>query len=148
MEEGAGEGRLRIRAPRCWESPHKCADSREFRETVASDRDWTVGKFRLSPEHCPDCPYYDRAQLWGHLLYQDRFLEGYGGSFFQTARGGGLNKSTPFQLRQFLVEAGFRISAWAPALLSNQPPRELLERFALADLVTHTILFRAERRPC
>jgi len=136
---------LRIRAPRCWESRAKCETSREFRDRVARESDWTVGRFVLTPERCADCPYFQRAQLWGHLLFQDSFSNGFGGSFYQTGGGGGLNKITPFQLRQFLVEAGFRITDWRPARLSNVPPPELIERFTLQDLTTHTLLFRAER---
>lgn len=145
VEPAPGGRSLRVRAPSCWKSAAKCQESAQFRAAVARDMDWTVGRFELTPERCPDCPYFHRAQLWGHLLFQERFGGAFGGDFYRTGAGGGLNKVTPFQLRQFLIEAGFRIASWQPAVLENRPPRELLDRFSLSDLTTHTILFRAER---
>ncbi len=33
-----------------------------------------------------------------------------------------LNKVTTFQLRQFIIEAGFDIESWIPNMIANKPP--------------------------
>jgi len=83
--------------------------------------------------------------LWGHLLYQESYNEVYAGTFFKTNLGGGLNKITPFQLRQLLIEMGFAVTTWSTRLITNEPPAELLRLFSRSDLQTATILFAAEK---
>jgi len=134
----------RSRAVPCWESPDKCAASAEFRKEV-EQKDWTIGTATLTPHDCSQCTYFHRAQLWGHLLYQDSFNRDYPTEFFRTNPDGSLNKVTPFQLRQFLVEAGFKVTTWELAAITNAPPPELMQLFSESDLRTLTILFAAEK---
>jgi SAM-dependent methyltransferase len=131
--------------PRCWESPRKCDTSAEFRQRCEARHDWTVKSWALTPEDCTRCLYYQRAQLWGHLRFQDDFPRNYPGDFFRCGIDGGLNKVTPFQLRQHVVEAGFKVTAWVLDLAQNEPPPELLAAFPRADLMIGNILLVAER---
>ncbi len=133
------------KAVRCWDAAEKCTASTEFREEVGTKYDWTVKQFVLTPYDCTQCPYFHRAQLWGHIRYQDSFTQNYPGAFFKTNRAGSLNKVTPFQLRQFLVEAGFKITAWEPVMITNDPPVELKQVFNEHDLRTAMILFAADK---
>ena len=107
--------------------------------------DWTVRQWHLTPEDCTRCLYYQRAQLWGHLLYQDEYARNYPGDFYSCRADGGLNKVTPFQLRQHLIETGFVVSAWVLDLVKTEPPAELLKAFHPLDLKTGNILFTADR---
>jgi predicted SAM-dependent methyltransferase len=143
--EGSEPMRIERRGPACWTVPEKCEASRDFRGWYAKEHDRHALDWALTPESCERCPYYRRAQMWGHLLYQDDFPRVYAGEFFRTLKDGGLNKVTPYQLRQFLVEAGFVVTTWKPVMVANAPPAELLERFSRSDLQTGPILFSADR---
>src|SRR5262245_681479 len=132
-------------AVRCWESPAKCDASADFRRRCEEWSAWTVKEWELTPEDCTRCLYYQRAQVWAHLLYQDEFPRNYPGPSNRCGVDGGLNKATPFQVRQYLLEAGFRIAAWVEDLAANDPPPELLRRFTPADLRINNILFAADR---
>ncbi|HZR79947.1 MAG TPA: class I SAM-dependent methyltransferase [Candidatus Binatia bacterium] len=137
--------RIDSKAVPCWTSPSKCEASRDFREHYEKNFDWHARNWTLTPEDCTRCPYYRRSRFWAHLLCQDDYPTLFDGDFFQTLRDGGVNKVTPFQLRQFLVESGLRILTWEPERLKNVPPEELSMRFAIDDLQTGPILFAAER---
>jgi 2-polyprenyl-6-hydroxyphenyl methylase/3-demethylubiquinone-9 3-methyltransferase len=121
------------------------ASSEQFREEVRTKYDWTVGTWTLTPHDCQACPYYQRAQIWGHLLYQENFLRNYQGEFYKTNPAGGLNKVTPFQLKQLLIEAGFEVAYWEPTYVDNVPPRSLTAQFCEKDLQTDNILFAADK---
>jgi len=129
----------------CWTSPDKCRASESFREQYAKDHDWQVTRWALTPDDCERCSYFQRAQLWAHLRYQDQFPAVFAGKFFHTRTDGGLNKVTAFQLRQFLVEAGFTVTTWMPVHVANVPPPELLANFTLSDLQTGPLLFAADK---
>lgn len=132
---------LQSKAPPCWKSPHKCAASATFRQEAEQQYDWTLKGWTLTPSDCSLCSYYHRAQLWGHLLFQEYYRKDFPGDFFQTRLECGLNKVTPFQLRQFLVEAGFDLVTWERSMINNVPPPELTRLFPIDDLQTGCILF-------
>ncbi|HYT89120.1 MAG TPA: class I SAM-dependent methyltransferase [Gemmataceae bacterium] len=133
------------RAVRCWESPVKCDASAAYRKECEARPDWRVADWQLTPEDCSHCLYYQRAQLWGHLIYQDEFTRNYPGTASRCGVDGGLNKLTPFQVRQLLIEAGFRVAIWVLDAALNEPPAALLERFTATDLKVSNILFAVDR---
>lgn len=133
------------KAVQCWAVSEKCTASSEFRKRYSEVHDWHARDWVLTPDDCSRCPYYRRAQLWAHLLYQDDYRQLYQGDFFRTSPGGGLNKITAYQLRQFLLETGFRLVVWNTIRIENAPPEVLLERFSLEDLQTGPILFHCEK---
>jgi len=135
----------RSRAVACWQAPNLCEASAEFRAMIEQKHDWNIKDWVLAPDNCPACPYYRRSQLWGHLLYQQDFNTIYAGVFFKTNPTGGLNKVTPFQLRQLLIEAGFTLTTWSARRIANEPPADLLELFTKNDLQTASILFAGDK---
>ncbi len=104
---------------------------------------------RLTPEDCRKCPYYRRAQPWAHLLNQLEFRNVFPQVGFTTGYAkSSLNKVTPFQLRQFVIEAGFEIERWVPHVINNEPPDELLKppfNFSRQDLCSSTITVRCRK---
>jgi hypothetical protein len=58
---------------------------------------------------------------------------------------GGLNKVTPFQLRQFLVEAGFVVNYWYATKVTNKLPCALRRILYEQDLRAVNILFAADK---
>jgi 2-polyprenyl-6-hydroxyphenyl methylase/3-demethylubiquinone-9 3-methyltransferase len=141
-----------FQGPRCWESTTKCAASADFRRSIRERLSWTWGDWnesQLTPDNCIYCPYYRRAQPWAHLLYQQEFRQVFPQQCFTTGYpGSGLNKITPFQLRQFLIEAGFNIELWVPIYINNHPPQELLRppfNFSIEDLCTAMIAVRCSK---
>jgi SAM-dependent methyltransferase len=136
--------RIHVKSVPCWDSPLKCEASKDFREQ--SERTYgTLMNLTLTPEDCAKCHYYQRSHIWAHLLFQDVYPDIYQNDFFISSRCGGVNKITPFQLRQFLIEAGFEVTTWRPNRIANEPPAALANRFAIEDLQTATILFAAEK---
>jgi SAM-dependent methyltransferase len=129
----------------CWESPARCEASAEFRKTCEGRYEWTVKDWQLTPEDCSRCLYYQRAQVWSHLLYQDEYPRNYPGRSYRCAVDGGLNKATPFQVRQHLIETGFRVPVWVLDEAANDPPPILLRQFTPTDLKVSNILFAADR---
>jgi SAM-dependent methyltransferase len=129
----------------CWKSRAKCETSLQFRADIERLHDWTIAAWQLTPQDCRQCPYYRRSQLLAHIRYQDDYNRIYPGAFFKTNATGGLNKVTPFQLRQFLVEAGFIVSYWNAAKATNRVPSALRHTLHEQDLRTATILFAAEK---
>ena len=142
-------GAIEFLGPRCWQERRKCAVSEDFRRGIAERLPWTWDdrtESRLDPRDCTQCPYFRRAQPWGHLLCQSQFRRVFAQPCFTTGYpGSSLNKITPFMLRQFLIEAGFDIERWVPHTVPNQPPVELLRppfSFSADDLVTTTVSVR------
>ena len=137
--------------PRCWESPELCEASREFRTALALNPScWTeVDERSRTPHDCRLCPFFKRARPWAHLVHADAFPRVFQNDFFSTGRpGSGLNKITPFQLKQFIVEAGFDLEVWRRNTVPNDPPPELLADphwHNPADLKTLNIIARARR---
>lgn len=137
---------------RCWENDAKCETSAEFRRLLHENFNWTWNEWneaQLTPDNCHYCPYYRRSQPWSHLLYQNEFRQVFPQPCFTTGYPrSGLNKITPFQLRQYLIEAGFDIQAWVPRTVNNQPPQELLRppfNFSVDDLCTSVIAIRCSK---
>ena len=64
---------IESKAVPCWTNAEKCAASVEYRQKCEQRHDWTVKEWHLTPEDCTKCTYYHRAQVWGHLLYQDSY---------------------------------------------------------------------------
>lgn len=138
-----------FQGPACWSDPHKCEVSVEFRHSISDRFPWTWNEQTealLNPDDCQTCPYYRRAKPWAHLIYQQDFRRIFPQVCFTTGYAGhkqsSLNKVSPFQLRQFLIEAGFRIESWTPNMVANQPPPFLTQppySFHSDDLRTCTI---------
>jgi 2-polyprenyl-6-hydroxyphenyl methylase/3-demethylubiquinone-9 3-methyltransferase len=138
--------------PDCWATSEKCESSREFRSTLATSSPWAWGEAQemaLTPLNCDACPLFKRARPWAHLLYADEFNKVFDQEFFTTGRAGsGLNKVTPFMLRQFMVEAGFSLELWHRNFVANEPPPALLcepHWHNAMDLRTLNILARGKR---
>jgi SAM-dependent methyltransferase len=138
--------------PRCWELEAKCRESLGFREKLKTTAPWgwdeKIEK-RLTPDNCPDCPFFKRTNPWAHLLFQDEFNQIFPQIFFSSGRtSSGLNKITPYMLRQFLIESNFKIEIWHRNFAKNEPPVELLqEPYCLSeiDLRTLNIVTRARK---
>ena len=117
--------------PKCWLSKKRCNLSLDWRKNMRKNRPWTWDKKRenlLNPKNCINCPFYKRTYPWSHLLWQDNFDDYFHESAFSTGRTGSrLNKVTPFQLAQFLVEAGFHIEIFKRTFINNDPPTNLLK---------------------
>lgn len=146
------DGGVRFLGPKCWESSDKCATSTEFREKLRKNYAWIVEEDfndRLTPENCSDCPFFKRAQPWAHLLYQSEFRTLFRKPGFTTGRlESSLNKMTSFQVRQLLIEAGFRVVKEHRSLLDNDPPPELLVEpfnFSAIELRTGAHRFLARK---
>jgi hypothetical protein len=118
--------RIETVGPACWLDAQKCEASAVHRSKVGRDLPWTWddrNERTKNPANCAECHYYMRSQPWAHLIYQDQFLSLYPQASFHTGiEGASLNKITPFQLRQFILEAGFRIERSERALVDNEPP--------------------------
>jgi SAM-dependent methyltransferase len=116
--------------PECWTFAERCEASRDFRTAMAASAPWAwddVGESALTPENCEACLLFKRTKPWAHLLYADTFNAVFPQEFFTSGRPrSGLNKITPFMLRQFILEAGFGIDVWHRNFVLNDPPRELL----------------------
>lgn len=140
------------KGPACWESPDKCAASAAHRAKLMKDLWWTWDERmerKLTPTDCTQCPYYKRSQPWAHLRHQHEFREVYPQTCFTTGYPkSSLNKVTPFQLRQFVIEAGFDITGWVANKITNTPPPELSAppyNIPAADLTTCTITVYARK---
>ncbi len=138
-----GVGEIVRQGPACWDHGADCSLSKPVREDVARRFPWTWdhrNEAHLTPPACADCHYYRRSQPWAHLLYQDDFASLFPQNSFSTGKpNSSLNKVTIFQLRQFLIEAGFEIEKEERAIVSNQPPDSLLQgpnQFTARDLKT------------
>jgi SAM-dependent methyltransferase len=143
-----------FQGPCCWETTSKCAASADFRKSLSERLHWTWNEWneaQLTPDNCNYCPYYRRSQPWAHLLYQQEFRQVFPLPCFTSGyASSGLNKITLFQLRQFLIEAGFNIESWTPIRINNKPPLELLSppfNFSVDDLCTAVVAVRCSKAP-
>lgn len=140
--------------PKCWDSDAKCEISKNHRSSITERFPWTWDPQmdeQISPANCMNCPYYKRSQPWAHLLYQNDFWHLFPQVCFTSGWGkkSSLNKVTLFQLRQFLIEAGFDIELWIPHQIANIPPAQLLKapfHFSTDELTTTTVAIRAKKR--
>lgn len=112
--------------PECWSDRRKCQASAEFRHSIAQRFPWTWDEQTeslMDPNACDECPYYKRSRPWAHLIFQDDFRKVFPQVSFTTGYGkSSLNKITTFQLRQYIIEAGFDIESWVPSMVANKPP--------------------------
>lgn len=133
--------------PECWNSAERCEASREFRAAMSASAPWSwnaAADSALTPSDCGRCAFFKRARPWAHLLNADAFSSVFPQPFFTS----GLNKITPFMLRQFILEAGFTLDVWHRHLVQNTPPHELLGDpywHNETDLKTLNIIARASR---
>lgn len=148
-----GEGGIVQQGPKCWEHEDKCHISEEHRANVGRKLPWTWddrNERTKNPQSCSDCDYFKRSRPWAHLIYQDEFARLFPQPAFSTGKSGSsLNKLTPFQLRQFFLEAGFDVELEARATVGNVPPAELLEgfpNFSADDLRTSMYRLLCRRR--
>src|SRR5262249_56242305 len=106
-------GYVEFQGSRCWDSPDKCDLSTEHRARLVRvfRSGWDArSDAARSPDDCSRCPYWKRAQPWAHLLFADEFMAVFPQEYFQSSGPlGALNKATPFQVRQFVREAGLEI---------------------------------------
>jgi hypothetical protein len=122
----------------CWTSLSGCISSEKHRAQLSRERVWQWGDVSDStrdPSNCQNCNYRIRAQPWAHLIAANNFASVWPEAFFTDA----LNKITPFQLRQYLIEAGYQIDSEVRNELNNKVPQELLHQFTDSDLRTFTI---------
>lgn len=148
-----GEGPQIVRqGPACWEAAERCEASKDHRLTVMKNLWWTWDEAmerRLTPHDCTQCPYYKRSQPWAHLRHQHEFREVFRHVGFTTGYPkSSLNKLTLFQLRQFVIEAGFDIVGWVANRVLNEPPEDLTSppfNFSRDDLQTCTVTVVARR---
>jgi hypothetical protein len=144
--------RIETVGPACWRDARKCDASASHRTNVARDFPWTWddrNERTKDSANCHACHYYIRSQPWAHLIYQDQFLSLYPQESFHTGvKGGSLNKITPFQLKQLIIEAGFRIERDERTFVDNQPPEILVKKehgVSMVDLRTTMVRILARK---
>jgi hypothetical protein len=143
------DGYITFQGIDCWASEEKCEKSSAHRRSIIEKFYWTWGPeidARLTPEDCASCPYYKRSQPWAHLAYAHEFLAVYPEPGMLTGRAHSLlNKVTPFQLLQFVTEAGFRVVKYTRNYIKNSPPPQVLKLgISLDDLATMSLYVLAE----
>ena len=115
----------------CWNLPDRCQTSEAHRVSIKTNFPWTWDdklENTRDPENCAGCFYFRRSQPWAHLIYSADFRNLFSRECFCTGTANSsLNKITTFQLRQYLVEAGFNIHKVHRTQVVNQPPSLLLE---------------------
>ena len=115
----------------CWTKPERCAAYILNRKNLPNWQ-WSVDSEETVGHDCDQCNYKLRSQPWAHLLYQNEFNKIWPEPFFKNS----LNKITIFQIRQFLMEAGFGISNEQRSWISNEIPADLICNFSKHDLQT------------
>jgi len=145
------ENRIERVGPACWLDANKCEASAAHRDQIRRDFPWTWDERNersKDPANCVNCHYYMRSQVWAHLIYQDQFLSLYPQASFHTGvEGASLNKITPFQLRQFILEAGFCIERLERTFVENKPTTEFHKELGVPalDLRTATVRILARK---
>ena len=150
-----GEGnRIEFKGPQCWSDPRKCEASEQFRQSIIQRFPWTWDEqieSLIDPNDCDECPYYKRSRPWAHLIYQDDFRRIFPQVSFTTGyEKSSLNKVTTFQLRQYIIEAGFDIESWVPGMVTNEPPDSLTKppyNFNLDELRTSMVTAVCSKSP-
>lgn len=145
--------RIVRQGPDCWNQPTKCDFSKGYLADVARRLPWTWdprNDAHKDPLNCEACHYFKRSQPWAHLIFQNEFDQLYPQASFSTGHANSsLNKVTIFQLRQFLIEAGFEIVREDRATIANEPPEALLRGhipFTARDLQTNMYRVLARRK--
>lgn len=152
MLQGGADGYFGYQGPRCWEDHTKCAYSLEFRLNMTQNLPWiwdTVAEKLLTPDNCDNCLFYKRTHPWAHLLFQKEFNRVFPQKCFSSGQNNSmLNKITPFQLYQYLIEAGFDIDLWKRSYVNNSPPQQLMMDpffFSEPDLKTINVYARCRK---
>ncbi len=145
-------GKIVRQGPACWESPEKCGASAAYRADLMKRLPWTWDartESKLTPQDCTKCPYHKRSQPWAHLRHQAEFRDVFPQPCFTTGYPlSSLNKATLFQVRQFVIEAGFDVVGWVTNRILNEPPAELMAppfNFSRDDLTTCTVTVTARK---
>jgi 2-polyprenyl-6-hydroxyphenyl methylase/3-demethylubiquinone-9 3-methyltransferase len=149
------DGTYGYQGPKCWESGF-CTVSADFRKNLISPVSniwfpyvWSqADESLLKDGNCSNCTFKKRATPWAHIVHQIEFNEVFTESAFTTGRQGStLNKVTPFQLKQFLLEAGFKISFWERSFINNIVPEEITKSQDVTeiDLKTENIFLVATK---
>lgn len=122
----------------CWSLPERCAASEGHRRSLVAWQ-WGPASQATVGGDCEQCNYKLRAEPWAHLVHQRRFRDIWPEPMFREA----MNKVTTFQVRQYLLEAGFDILEERRSWVGNQPPAALAAQFTAQELRTFTISFLA-----
>jgi 2-polyprenyl-6-hydroxyphenyl methylase/3-demethylubiquinone-9 3-methyltransferase len=146
-----GEGNhIESVCPACWLDVKKCEASAAYRDEIRQKWPWTWDERNersKDPANCTGCHYYMRSQPWAHLIFQDLFLSLYPQIAFHTGiEGASINKITPFQLRQYILEAGFCIERSERAFVENEPPAGLYQEIPIIDLQTTMVRILARKQ--
>jgi hypothetical protein len=137
-------GKAVYNGPECW-SEKRCEVSEQFRELLVHRFPWTwdaKNEDSMDPTDCEKCSVYRRSKPWAHLIYQEDFANLFPVAFTSGHEGGSLNKATTFQLKQYIIEAGFHIEFWQTSTVANDVPKSLLERpygLTADELITWTV---------
>lgn len=120
----------------CWNKPEKCFASEEHRAKMLREISWQWGHHsqKTADGNCETCNYRLRSEPWAHLLHRDRFMEVWPEPFYAQM----MNKTTPFQVIQYSLEAGFEIAREERSWAMNEIDERLLADFARGDLSTYT----------
>lgn len=130
----------------CWNSPLKCKSTSDIRLHMATQSFPIWGQLSentCDSENCTGCNFFKRSHPWAHILYRDEFKKVFPEKAFSFSN---LNKITPFQLKQHLIEAGFTINLWKRTYASNKIPAELVNiGISEDDLLTVNVIARATK---
>jgi len=145
-----GSGAIAFQGVACWTMPEKCDASAGHRQGLLDRMPWTWNERleqRRDPTACADCPYYRRGQPWAHLASVDKFVETFDDPSFLTWQpGSSLNKVTTFQMRQLLIEAGFKVLAFHRNRCTNLPSDALIDAgFSQLELTTTTTVWTCSK---
>jgi hypothetical protein len=133
-----GDGSIGFLGEECWKQAN-CSISSSHRRQLITKLPWTWNETIESlrdPSRCDICPYFLRSQPWGHLIHQNSFSRIFPQSFFTNKS---LNKISVFQLKQILIECGYRFIYANRTFVSNEVDERLMEGenvFSKVDLTT------------
>lgn len=137
--------------PKCWDTEVRCSSSLSWRQKMREQLPWVwndENEASLDPSACEKCSFYRRSHPWSHLLWQNEFLNVFREPGFSSGKEESIiNKVTPFQLTQYLIESGFIIEISQRIYHNNEPPEVLLKEpycFSYQDLKTLNLLIRAK----
>jgi len=152
MLQCSADGIYKYTGPECWAAKDKCLSSQDFRDTMRRNLPWIwdeLSESRLFPEDCEKCLFFKRSRPWSHLIYQHEYNDIFPQKTFTTGHEMSLlNKITPFQLRQYILEAGFKIEQWDRTFVQNSPPAVLTKNpyyLNETDLITINVYGRLRR---
>lgn len=137
-------GIYKYKGIKCWKSKIKCKETDDIRlymKNMPFPLWGGVSEGTCNPENCAQCNFYKRTHPWAHLLYRSEFKKVFPETAFSFTN---LNKITPFQLKQHIIEAGFTINLWKRTYVKNNLPNELLDiGVSQKDMMTVNIIGKA-----